>query len=108
VYAAATFTSVADRTEAIITWAAHWIDNPKPFVWKSSQPLRPRDDVVMPLVVASGRCRPVQDFPKCRSESSPAGRGQLAAQRWSSDAQGRAAREVGLIRVTAFVTTSRE
>ncbi len=27
------FTSVADLTEAIATWVAHWNDDPKPFVW---------------------------------------------------------------------------
>ena len=29
------FTSVADLTEAITTWAAHWNTNPTPFIWKA-------------------------------------------------------------------------
>jgi transposase len=29
------FTSVADLTEAITTWAAHWNTDPKPFIWKA-------------------------------------------------------------------------
>jgi hypothetical protein len=28
------FTSVDDLVEAIETWAEHWNDDPKPFVWK--------------------------------------------------------------------------
>ena len=31
-----TFTSVADLTTAITTWAAHWNENPKPFIWKAT------------------------------------------------------------------------
>jgi transposase len=31
-----TFTSVADLTAAITTWAQHWNDNPKPFIWKAT------------------------------------------------------------------------
>jgi len=27
------FTSVAELVEAIETWAEHWNDDPKPFVW---------------------------------------------------------------------------
>ena len=27
------FTSVADLTEAISDWAAHWNNDPKPFIW---------------------------------------------------------------------------
>lgn len=30
------FTSVADLTEAITTWAAHWNADPKPFIWKAT------------------------------------------------------------------------
>ena len=30
------FTSVADLTDAITTWAQHWNANPKPFIWKAS------------------------------------------------------------------------
>ena len=30
------FTSVADLTDAITTWAEHWNENPKPFVWKAT------------------------------------------------------------------------
>jgi transposase len=30
------FTSVADLTEAITTWAEHWNDNPTPFIWKAT------------------------------------------------------------------------
>ncbi len=30
------FTSVADLTAAITTWAAHWNEDPKPFVWKAT------------------------------------------------------------------------
>jgi len=30
------FTSVADLTAAITTWAQHWNDDPKPFVWKAT------------------------------------------------------------------------
>ena len=30
------FTSVADLTEAITTWAAHWNKDPKPFIWKAT------------------------------------------------------------------------
>jgi transposase len=30
------FTSVADLTDAITTWADHWNENPKPFVWKAT------------------------------------------------------------------------
>jgi hypothetical protein len=30
------FTSVADLTSAITTWAAHWSKDPKPFIWKAT------------------------------------------------------------------------
>ena len=30
------FTSVADLTEAITTWAEHWNEDPKPFIWKAT------------------------------------------------------------------------
>jgi transposase len=30
------FTSVADLTEAITTWAEHWNIDPKPFIWKAT------------------------------------------------------------------------
>ena len=30
------FTSLADLTDAITTWAEHWNENPKPFVWKAA------------------------------------------------------------------------
>jgi transposase len=30
------FTSVADLTEAITTWAEHWNADPKPFIWKAT------------------------------------------------------------------------
>ncbi len=30
------FTSVADLTDAITTWAEHWNDDPKPFIWKAT------------------------------------------------------------------------
>ena len=30
------FTSLDDLTEAITTWAEHWNENPKPFVWKAT------------------------------------------------------------------------
>lgn len=30
------FTSVADLTDAITTWAAHWNDDPKPLIWKAT------------------------------------------------------------------------
>ena len=36
-----TFTSVADLTEAITTWAAHWNTDPKPFIWKATA-----DDII--------------------------------------------------------------
>jgi transposase len=31
-----TFTSVAELTEAITVWAAHWNTDPKPFIWKAT------------------------------------------------------------------------
>jgi len=31
-----TFTSVADLIAAITTWAEHWNNNPKPFIWKAT------------------------------------------------------------------------
>jgi transposase len=31
-----TFTSVAELTEAITDWAAHWNTDPKPFIWKAT------------------------------------------------------------------------
>jgi len=31
-----TFNSVADLSTAITTWAAHWNENPKPFIWKAA------------------------------------------------------------------------
>ncbi|MGK2867938.1 MAG: IS630 family transposase, partial [Mycobacterium sp.] len=30
------FTSVADLTAAITTWAQHWNANPTPFIWKAT------------------------------------------------------------------------
>ncbi len=30
------FTSVAELTDAITAWAAHWNTNPKPFIWKAT------------------------------------------------------------------------
>ena len=30
------FTSVADLSDAITTWAQHWNHNPKPFIWKAT------------------------------------------------------------------------
>ena len=30
------FTSLADLTDAITTWAEHWNENPQPFVWKAT------------------------------------------------------------------------
>ncbi len=30
------FTSVADLTSAITTWAEHWNNDPKPFIWKAT------------------------------------------------------------------------
>jgi transposase len=30
------FTNVAELTEAITTWAAHWNTDPKPFIWKAT------------------------------------------------------------------------
>jgi len=30
------FTSVADLTDAITTWATHWNTDPKPFIWKAT------------------------------------------------------------------------
>jgi transposase len=30
------FTSVSDLTDAITTWAEHWNDDPKPFIWKAT------------------------------------------------------------------------
>ena len=30
------FTSVADLTDAITTWAEHWNTDPKPFIWKAT------------------------------------------------------------------------
>ena len=30
------FTSVAELTAAITTWAEHWNENPKPFIWKAT------------------------------------------------------------------------
>jgi transposase len=30
------FTSLTDLTQAITTWAAHWNEDPKPFVWKAT------------------------------------------------------------------------
>ena len=36
-----TFTSVADLTAAIATWAAHWNADPKPFIWKATA-----DDII--------------------------------------------------------------
>ena len=35
------FTSVADLTAAITTWAEHWNTDPKPFVWKATA-----DDII--------------------------------------------------------------
>jgi len=35
------FTSVADLTAAITTWAQHWNENPKPFIWKATT-----DDII--------------------------------------------------------------
>jgi transposase len=35
------FTSVADLTEAITTWAEHWNTDPKPFIWKATA-----DDII--------------------------------------------------------------
>jgi len=35
------FTSVADLTAAIMTWAQHWNENPKPFIWKATA-----DDII--------------------------------------------------------------
>jgi transposase len=35
------FTSVADLTEAITMWAAHWNHDPKPFIWKATA-----DDII--------------------------------------------------------------
>jgi len=35
------FTSVADLTTAIIMWAQHWNENPKPFIWKANA-----DDII--------------------------------------------------------------
>jgi hypothetical protein len=35
------FTSVADLTDAITTWAAHWNNDPKPFIWKATA-----DDII--------------------------------------------------------------
>ncbi len=35
------FTSVADLTAAITTWAQHWNENPKPFIWKATA-----DDII--------------------------------------------------------------
>jgi len=39
-----TFTSVADLTQAIQTWAKHWNDDPKPFVWH-----KPAEEIGMAL-----------------------------------------------------------
>lgn len=36
-----TFTSVAELTEAITTWARHWNNDPKPFIWKATT-----DDII--------------------------------------------------------------
>ena len=30
------FTSVSELTDAITTWAEHWNENPKPFIWKAT------------------------------------------------------------------------
>ena len=30
------FTSVADLIDAITTWAEHWNNDPKPFIWKAT------------------------------------------------------------------------
>jgi hypothetical protein len=30
------FTSVADLTRAITSWAEHWNTDPKPFIWKAT------------------------------------------------------------------------
>ena len=30
------FTSVADLSDAITTWAGHWNTEPKPFIWKAT------------------------------------------------------------------------
>jgi transposase len=50
-----TFTSVADLTQAIQTWAKHWNDDPKPFVWH-----KPAEEII--AKVRRGRaaldCRP--------------------------------------------------
>jgi hypothetical protein len=35
------FTSVADLTAAITTWAEHWNEEPKPFIWKA-----PAEDII--------------------------------------------------------------
>jgi len=35
------FTSVADLTAAITTWAQRWNENPKPFIWKATA-----DDII--------------------------------------------------------------
>ena len=36
-----TFNSVNDLSEAITTWATHWNDDPKPFIWKATA-----DDII--------------------------------------------------------------
>ena len=36
-----TFTSVADLTEAITTWATQWNTDPKPVIWKATA-----DDII--------------------------------------------------------------
>ena len=35
------FTSLAELTQEITAWAAHWNDNPKPFIWKATS-----DDII--------------------------------------------------------------
>ena len=48
------FTSVADLTDAITTWAEHWNTNPKPFIWKATA-----EDII--TKVRRGRDNPPPD-----------------------------------------------
>jgi hypothetical protein len=48
------FTSVAELTEAITIWAAHWNTDPKPFIWKA-----PAEEII--AKVQRGRETPPPD-----------------------------------------------
>jgi len=61
------FTSVADLTTAIIMWAQHWNENPKPFIWKANA-----DDII--TKVRRGRAALNQIIHRQTTRSAPARR----------------------------------